>query len=93
MCVRCSDYRNMPELDQYEQDGIASDADVESLSQNAAHDARQAAERELERRDKREGGDLPAAFQSGALLAPFPFSTPPCIFRTTSSCRFCLIVS
>jgi hypothetical protein len=58
----------MPELDQYEREGIASDADVESLSENAAADARQAAERELEMRDRRDAGDLPAAFQSGAFL-------------------------
>jgi hypothetical protein len=65
----------MPELDQYEKEGIASDADVESLSENAAEEARQAAERELERRDKREAGELPMAFQSGA--QQLPLHLPP----------------
>jgi hypothetical protein len=83
MCIEnltflwCSDYRHMPELDQYEKEGIASDADVESLSENAAEEARQAAERELERRDKREAGELPMAFQSGALLLPLHLFTSP----------------
>lgn len=88
MCALFSDYRHMPELDQYEQEGIASDADVESLSENAANDARLAAERELERRDKREGGDLPAAFQSGVLLGPLPVAVPAC-FRCATSNRIC----
>lgn len=77
----------MPELDQYEKEGIASDADVESLSENAANDARLAAERELERRDKREGGELPAAFSGvqPTLLNVFYPRTPVEVYFIVNS--------
>jgi hypothetical protein len=58
----------MPELDQYEGEGIAAEDEIEELSENEAQEARRAAERELERRDRRQAGDLPAAFLSGRRL-------------------------
>lgn len=65
-CVRvCSDYRHMPELDRYDADGIDENENLEELSDGG----RLAVEEELDRRDRRARGDLPAAFE-GAPATP-----------------------
>jgi hypothetical protein len=66
----CSDYREMPQLDAYDAEGLDDEADVDDLSEGAAEAARQAAEQEMARRDRREHGALPGAFDgtSAALL-------------------------
>ena len=48
------DYRNIPELDQYEQEGLDLDEDLSELSPGA----RAAAEEAMRRRDREQGGRL-----------------------------------
>eukprot|EP00892_Ulva_mutabilis_P011114 jgi/Ulvmu1/8375/UM042_0081.1 len=54
-----NDYRHMPDLDRYDADGIDENDNLEELSDGA----RLAVEEELDRRDRRARGDLPAAFE------------------------------
>lgn len=52
----------MPELDRYDADGIDQNEDLEELSEGA----RIAVEEKLAKRDRRERGDLPAAFEGAS---------------------------
>lgn len=62
----CSDYRHMPELDRYDADGIDENENLEELSDGG----RLAVEQELDRRDRRARGELPAAFEGSLPLRP-----------------------
>lgn len=50
----CRDYREMPELDQYDQDDIDDEVE-QNVTYEEAQNLRLRAERELDRRDAREG--------------------------------------
>lgn len=62
----------MPELDRYDADGIDENEDLEELSDGA----RLAVEEQLDRRDRRARGELPAAFEG---TPPQPRSKAPAL--------------
>ena len=80
----CSDYRAMPQLDNFDQEGIDDEGSLDEVSAGEAEERRQAAERALQERDRREHGDLPGAFAGASLcmsVIPFAIRTRPSLAR------------
>jgi Mini-chromosome maintenance protein 2 len=78
----------MPQLDAYNGADIDDEAEADAMSEGGAEAARQAAERELDRRDRRAAAPLPGAFGGAlrccamacicsAVHAPLPVSMHP----------------
>jgi hypothetical protein len=72
----------MPQLDAYDPEGLDDEAEGEEVSAGAAHEARLAAEKELDKRDRRERRTLPEAFD-GELCAS---CTSPACFTVAPFC-------
>lgn len=72
-CFLCRDYRVIPELDQYEAEGLDEDEDLSELSPGA----RAAAEEEMRRRDREQG--ISGRMRRGLLYGGWILSEGPLV--------------